>query len=151
MTQISSIPSISIRNKKKWNNRSLSRVIAKSLVTGILMKSLRSTTGYIPSQHLYRRQHHISRTDLQLSSNFGIIKPNISLIRLFRKNVSSTLTICHERSNDDDSSSDSDEDEWRALIASFQMYKAAYGDLKVPSRFVVPSMPPWPGKFYYFN
>jgi len=24
------------------------------------------------------------------------------------------------------------------------MYKAAYGDLKVPSRFVVPAMPPWP-------
>lgn len=37
-----------------------------------------------------------------------------------------------------------DEDEWRAILASFKMYKAAYGDLKVPSRFVVPSMPPWP-------
>ena len=39
----------------------------------------------------------------------------------------------------------SDEEDWQALIAAFQMYKAAYGDLKVPSRFVVPSMPPWPG------
>ena len=39
----------------------------------------------------------------------------------------------------------SDEEDWQSLIASFQMYKAAYGDLKVPSRFVVPSMPPWPG------
>jgi hypothetical protein len=39
----------------------------------------------------------------------------------------------------------SDKEEWRALISAFQMYKAAYGDLKVPSRFVVPSMPPWPG------
>lgn len=29
-------------------------------------------------------------------------------------------------------------------MAAFQMYKAAYGDLKVPSRFVVPAMPPWP-------
>lgn len=37
-----------------------------------------------------------------------------------------------------------DEDERRALIAAFQMYKAAYGDLKVPSRFIVPAMPPWP-------
>jgi hypothetical protein len=37
--------------------------------------------------------------------------------------------------------------EWNALVASFKMYKAAYGDLKVPSRFVVPSIPPWPGKF----
>lgn len=26
------------------------------------------------------------------------------------------------------------------------MYKAAYGDLKVPSRFIVPSLPPWPEK-----
>ena len=42
--------------------------------------------------------------------------------------------------------SKSDEKEWNALLAAFQMYKAAYGDLKVPSRFVVPSMPPWPGK-----
>lgn len=43
------------------------------------------------------------------------------------------------------SAPNSDKDEWRALISAFQMYKAAYGDLKVPSRFVVPSMPPWPG------
>ncbi len=40
----------------------------------------------------------------------------------------------------------SDEAEWNALLAAFQMYKAAYGDLKVPSRFVVPAMPPWPGE-----
>lgn len=39
-----------------------------------------------------------------------------------------------------------DDDEWNALVGAFKMYKAAYGDLKVPSRFVVPSMPPWPGK-----
>eukprot|EP00984_Skeletonema_dohrnii_P012297 scaffold4978_cov122-Skeletonema_dohrnii-CCMP3373.AAC.4 len=37
-----------------------------------------------------------------------------------------------------------DEDEWRTVLAAFQMYKAAYGDLKVPSRFVVPGMAPWP-------
>ena len=40
-----------------------------------------------------------------------------------------------------------DESEWQAVTAALQMYKAAYGDLKVPSRFVVPSLPPWPGKF----
>ena len=40
-----------------------------------------------------------------------------------------------------------DEDEWRTVLAAFQMYKAAYGDLKVPSRFIVPGMAPWPGKF----
>jgi len=37
-----------------------------------------------------------------------------------------------------------DEAEWEILVSAFQMYKAAYGDLKVPSRFVVPAMPPWP-------
>jgi len=41
-------------------------------------------------------------------------------------------------------SGDEDESEWKALIAAFQMYKAAYGDLKVPARFIVPAMPPWP-------
>lgn len=39
-----------------------------------------------------------------------------------------------------------DEDEWRTVVAAFQMYKAAYGDLKVPSRFIVPGMAPWPGE-----
>lgn len=43
-----------------------------------------------------------------------------------------------------------DDAEWKALVAAFQMYKAAYGDLKVPSRFIVPSMPPWPGPFSFF-
>jgi cytochrome b561 len=37
--------------------------------------------------------------------------------------------------------------EWKALVAAFQMYKAAYGDLRVPLRFIVPSMPPWPSKY----
>lgn len=42
-----------------------------------------------------------------------------------------------------------DEAEWRMILAAFQMYKAAYGDLKVPSRFVVPAMAPWPGEFLF--
>jgi len=37
-----------------------------------------------------------------------------------------------------------DAGEWTAVVESLRMYKAAYGDLKVPSRFVVPGMPPWP-------
>ena len=37
-----------------------------------------------------------------------------------------------------------DEAEWKAVVAAFKMYKAAYGDLKVPQRFVVPTLPPWP-------
>jgi hypothetical protein len=42
--------------------------------------------------------------------------------------------------------SSGDKDEWRAILSSFQLYKAAYGDLKIPTRFVVPTMQPWPGK-----
>jgi len=37
-----------------------------------------------------------------------------------------------------------DEEEWQTLISALNMYKAAYGDLKVPNRFVVPALPPWP-------
>jgi hypothetical protein len=48
-------------------------------------------------------------------------------------------------------SANSDKEEWRAMLAAFQMYKAAYGDLKIPTRFVVPSMAPWPGKFLIFT
>lgn len=39
----------------------------------------------------------------------------------------------------------SDQAEWKAVLMSLQLYKAAYGDLKVPVLFVVPSMAPWPG------
>ena len=39
-----------------------------------------------------------------------------------------------------------DEAEWKAIVAAFKLYKAAYGDLKVPQRFVVPNMKPWPVK-----
>ncbi|KAL3924793.1 MAG: hypothetical protein SGILL_000822 [Bacillariaceae sp.] len=38
----------------------------------------------------------------------------------------------------------SDQADWKALLMSLQLYKAAYGDLKVPKVFVVPSMAPWP-------
>jgi hypothetical protein len=39
----------------------------------------------------------------------------------------------------------SDQSEWKAVLAALQLYKAAYGDLRVPMLFVVPSMAPWPG------
>jgi hypothetical protein len=42
-------------------------------------------------------------------------------------------------------SSKSDQNEWRAVFLGLQLYKAAYGDLKVPAKFVVPSTAPWPG------
>ena len=50
------------------------------------------------------------------------------------------------RSDNERVEDDEDKDEWRTVTAAFRMYKAAYGDLKVPSRFVVPGMAPWPGE-----
>lgn len=38
----------------------------------------------------------------------------------------------------------SDVNEWKAVLAALTLYKAAYGDVKVPQRFVVPSAAPWP-------
>eukprot|EP00977_Amphora_coffeiformis_P005031 scaffold1064_cov85-Amphora_coffeaeformis.AAC.20 len=41
-------------------------------------------------------------------------------------------------------SDDQDAREYKAVLTAFKLYKAAYGDLKIPQRFVVPSMKPWP-------
>ncbi len=38
-----------------------------------------------------------------------------------------------------------DQNEWRAVFLTLQLYKAAFGDLKVPTKFVVPAAAPWPG------
>ena len=61
--------------------------------------------------------------------------------RLILRDSSATSV---EKASAASGSGNDDENEWRAIVSSFKMYKAAYGDLKVPSRFVVPSMPPWP-------
>ncbi|GMI18893.1 hypothetical protein TeGR_g6606, partial [Tetraparma gracilis] len=37
-----------------------------------------------------------------------------------------------------------DEEEWSLVLACFVLYKEAFGDLKIPNRFAVPSLPPWP-------
>ena len=39
-----------------------------------------------------------------------------------------------------------DQNEWKAVFLTLQLYKAAFGDLKVPTKFVVPAAAPWPGK-----
>ena len=48
----------------------------------------------------------------------------------------------------DDGNASPDEDEWMAMLAAFKMYKAAYGNLKVPLRFTVPALAPWPGQHF---
>ena len=63
---------------------------------------------------------------------------------------STTASTSRLFSSMDESDSDdlSDQEEWKALVASLKMYKAAYGNLNVPSRFVVPAMSPWPSEFF---
>jgi hypothetical protein len=60
------------------------------------------------------------------------------------------LTNALSMSNyDDDTGQDEDDTaEWKAVLAAFKMYKAAYGDLRIPLRFIVPSIPPWPSKLH---
>lgn len=52
----------------------------------------------------------------------------------------------NNRDNRSDLNNNNEDDtrEWKAVMAAFQMYKAAYGNLKIPQRFVVPNMKPWP-------
>lgn len=55
--------------------------------------------------------------------------------------ASTTALQLAQTGSDDDQR---DAKEYQAVLAAFKMYKAAYGDLKIPQRFVVPSMKPWP-------
>lgn len=146
MTQTSAVGISTSSPRYQRNNRK-----ATTFVAGILITSLTSTTGYVPSllphQHKNGYTHHAKPRTTSQPAAFGRILPKLSLMADYRKNLSPTLTTCKAKATP----VDTDEEEWGALISSFQMYKAAYGDLKVPSRFVVPSMPPWPGKLNHVN
>ena len=79
----------------------------------------------------------------------GLLQTNVfggSRSTATSRRVSSLLMSDTEMQSPGAASDVEDEDEWHTVLAAFQMYKAAYGDLKVPSRFVVPGMTPWPGE-----
>ncbi|MGK3733954.1 MAG: hypothetical protein ACI90V_000790 [Bacillariaceae sp.] len=59
-----------------------------------------------------------------------------------KKSLSSTRLFM---STENKSPKSADQQEWRAVFLALQLYKAAYGDLKVPPHFVVPAAAPWPG------
>ena len=69
--------------------------------------------------------------------HWGSYNPRWSAIGT-RTTTTSTALQLAQKSDDQDSK------EYMAVLSAFKMYKAAYGDLKVPQRFVVPSMKPWP-------
>jgi hypothetical protein len=63
-----------------------------------------------------------------------------------KKSLSSTRLFM---STENKSPKSADQQEWRAVFLALQLYKAAYGDLKVPPHFVVPAAAPWPGMFVH--
>ena len=95
-----------------------------------------------------------SRVSGGSGSNGNLLQTNIfggSRYTATSRRVSSLLMSDTEMQSPGAASDVEDEDEWHTVLAAFQMYKAAYGDLKVPSRFVVPGMAPWPGECHKFQ
>lgn len=93
-------------------------------------------------QHQHR--HHLQPISKLQTRNSLISTTKTTTTSLFAESTGQQegKSVLGEKTSDDD-------DEWNTLVSAFKMYKAAYGDLKVPSRFVVPSMPPWPSKFSF--
>lgn len=100
-----------------------------------------SSTGYlrIPSTHTEYSPWNsaVTKTPMQVNS----VRHHFPSFRLAQPSDAEVQTETSQSKVDD-------EEEWRTVLAAFKMYKAAYGDLKVPSRFVVPGMAPWPGETF---
>ncbi|CAJ1930515.1 unnamed protein product [Cylindrotheca closterium] len=105
----------------------LSAMTAITIAAACLVSSTSAfTTSSTRCMHSSRKHTAFVRQELPSIITRNSIHPSISPTSLFAAGRTP------------------DKEEWRAILAAFQMYKAAYGDLKVPSRFVVPSMAPWP-------
>lgn len=68
-----------------------------------------------------------------------------------RKEATTKLFMSSSETVKGRKTSETDKREWKAIVLALQIYKAAYGDLKVPKKFVVPSMKPWPGTLNEFG
>lgn len=127
---------------------SASRVMAFSSHSHLHDLAFQVRTG--PTSVNLRHPSFAVRTQIQRHPRQQLNSNNNKSLRKWN-----TLTNLHAESIEQQESSlgsteKSDSDEWNTLVASFKMYKAAYGDLKVPSRFVVPSIPPWPSKSSFY-
>ena len=83
------------------------------------------------------------------SSLLGRRQSSISFVRTktdFLSFSSRTKLFLSKDTGSSSGSSKSDQQEWKAVFLTLQLYKAAFGDLKVPAKFVVPSAAPWPGR-----
>jgi len=115
-------------------------IIAAACAVASKATSVSSFTPSTPglSTRIYQQTHSSSSSTSQ-----SLSPPNLVKNPTFISRTPTRKTALFANTNTG-TKKKSDSTEWNALLASFQMYKAAYGDLKVPSRFVVPSMPPWP-------
>eukprot|EP00529_Nitzschia_sp_RCC80_P003524 CAMPEP_0113494102 /NCGR_PEP_ID=MMETSP0014_2-20120614/28935_1 /TAXON_ID=2857 /ORGANISM="Nitzschia sp." /LENGTH=1134 /DNA_ID=CAMNT_0000387987 /DNA_START=67 /DNA_END=3474 /DNA_ORIENTATION=+ /assembly_acc=CAM_ASM_000159 len=72
-------------------------------------------------------------------------QPTVIMHRTTAKTSTSSLFMSSsEKTVKGRKTSETDKREWKAVVTALQIYKAAYGDLKVPKKFIVPSMKPWP-------
>jgi hypothetical protein len=157
-----------LRNRSTFHMSCVVLAVATSLVFATCVDGIHHPTafiGYTGNQQRYKWHHqpgdvghkmlsfqppnslrlvvHPSFRKNKIDPSFVLARRNAQSIL---KMASDTETAKAKRGRPKDSPED-DDAEWKTILAAFQMYKAAYGDLKVPSRFVVPGMAPWPGEF----
>ena len=82
-----------------------------------------------------------------VSSNHHHRKSSSILRHVRRPTTTTTTRLWSSPSNDGTkkkAGTSTDAGEWKAIVSALTIYKAAYGNLQVPQRFVVPNLQPWP-------
>jgi len=110
------------------NSRCFSKFTAVAIVAAYIVSSVSAFTQ--PQNQM--RATPISRPALVSSDRTKNTLPSF---------LSRTQSVLFAKSSGDGKA---DQQEWRAVFLTLKLYKAAFGDLKVPSKFVVPSSTPWP-------
>jgi hypothetical protein len=137
---ISLLPfAIIISSALSWNNH-----------LSVFKSSIRSLSAAAPPPKLPQKQlQQQTQQQTQQHRHFIWKQRSPSLCHSSRTSPIAVLSMSnyddqteqqHQQEGEDDTV------EWKAVLAAFKMYKAAYGDLRIPLRFIVPSMPPWPSK-----
>jgi len=83
-------------------------------------------------------------TILRKKQSSGTIVHSADSSSTIKSSSSTSLYSSTENKSPAGSNKKSDQHEWRAIFLALQLYKAAYGDLKIPASFVVPAAAPWP-------
>ncbi|GKY91220.1 hypothetical protein MPSEU_000094600 [Mayamaea pseudoterrestris] len=89
-----------------------------------------------------RRTSSLAFSLQQQSAN--VCQSSRTFTRLFSSQSPDGSSRSDKPSTDTTTSNDTDDRTWKAIYIALQIYKAAYNDLKVANRFVVPDMKPWP-------